>query len=75
MGLRVSGHEQGDLPSYLSSTLSRSPRRVVQTRQRFTFWGRVSTEDQQDCDSSRAWRVSRTRALIEPRGGEIVNAI
>jgi site-specific DNA recombinase len=38
----------------------------------FAFLGRVSTEDQQDPESSRAWQVSRARALIEPRGGVIV---
>jgi site-specific DNA recombinase len=39
---------------------------------RFAFLGRVSTEDQQDPESSRAWQLSRARALIEPKGGEIV---
>jgi site-specific DNA recombinase len=40
--------------------------------QRFAFWGRVSTEDHQDCESSRGWQLSRARALIEPYGGRIV---
>jgi len=39
----------------------------------FAFYGRVSTEDQQDPESSRAWQLTRSRALIEPRGGEIVS--
>ena len=39
---------------------------------KFAFYGRVSTEDQQDPASSRAWQVTRSRALIEPRGGVIV---
>lgn len=39
---------------------------------RFAFCGRVSTEDQQDPQASRAWQISRSRALIEPVGGEIV---
>lgn len=39
---------------------------------RFAFYGRVSTEDNQDPASSRAWQITRSRALIEPRGGEIV---
>ncbi len=39
---------------------------------RFAFYGRVSTEDNQDPVSSRAWQLSRSRALIEPRGGVIV---
>jgi site-specific DNA recombinase len=39
---------------------------------RFAFYGRVSTEDNQDPEASRAWQLSRSRALIEPRGGEIV---
>jgi site-specific DNA recombinase len=38
----------------------------------FAFYGRVSTEDQQDPESSRGWQLSRSRALIEPAGGEIV---
>lgn len=38
----------------------------------FAFWGRVSTEDNQDPASSRNWQLSRSRALIEPRGGVIV---
>jgi site-specific DNA recombinase len=39
---------------------------------KFAFYGRVSTEDQQDPESSRHWQLTRSRALIEPRGGEIV---
>ncbi|WP_214106196.1 recombinase family protein [Acrocarpospora catenulata] len=39
---------------------------------RFAFYGRVSTEDNQDPASSRAWQITRSRALIEPRGGMIV---
>ncbi|MGP3912995.1 recombinase family protein [Nonomuraea sp. 10N515B] len=38
----------------------------------FGFYGRVSTEDNQDPQASRAWQLHRARALIEPRGGEIV---
>ncbi|GAA0917755.1 recombinase family protein [Nonomuraea longicatena] len=38
----------------------------------FAFWGRVSTEDNQDPASSRNWQLSRSRALIETRGGVIV---
>ncbi len=39
---------------------------------RFAFYGRVSTEDQQDPGASRGWQLARARALIEPHGGEIV---
>lgn len=39
---------------------------------RFAFYGRVSTEDQQDPESSRQWQLSRSRALIEPHGGQVV---
>src|SRR5512142_833431 len=39
---------------------------------KFGFYGRVSTEDQQDPQSSRSWQLTRSRALIEPRGGMIV---
>jgi site-specific DNA recombinase len=38
----------------------------------FAFLGRVSTEDQQDPEASRAWQLSRAKALIEPHGGQIV---
>jgi site-specific DNA recombinase len=39
---------------------------------RFAFYGRVSTEDQQDPEASRNWQLSRSRTLIEPAGGRIV---
>ena len=38
----------------------------------FAFGGRVSTEDQQDPESSYQWQLRRARALIEPHGGVIV---
>lgn len=39
---------------------------------RFAFYGRVSTEDQQDPASSRGWQLSRATQLIEPSGGEVI---
>ena len=39
---------------------------------RFAFYGRVSTEDQQDPQSSKQWQLHRSRQLIESSGGEIV---
>lgn len=39
---------------------------------RFAFKGRVSTEDNQDPESSRNWQLTRARQLIEPRGGTVV---
>lgn len=39
---------------------------------RFAFYGRVSTEDQQDPTSSKQWQMSRAQAIIEPAGGVIV---
>jgi hypothetical protein len=39
---------------------------------RFAFYGRVSTEDQQDPQASKGWQLSRARSLIEPAGGRIV---
>ena len=39
---------------------------------RLAFWGRVSTEDNQDIESSRGWQLTRARTLTEPRGGQIV---
>ncbi len=38
----------------------------------FGFYGRVSTEDQQDPAASRAWQKSRATTLIQPAGGKIV---
>lgn len=38
----------------------------------FAFYGRVSTEDQQDPKASRGWQLFLSRALIEPVGGRIV---
>lgn len=39
---------------------------------RVAFYGRVSTEDQQDPDASKSWQLSRARQLVEPRGGVVV---
>ncbi len=39
---------------------------------RFAFYGRVSTEDQQDPQSSRQWQIARALQLIEPPGGAII---
>jgi site-specific DNA recombinase len=38
----------------------------------FAFYGRVSTEDNQDPESSRNWQLSLARTLIAPHGGRIV---
>ena len=40
--------------------------------QRFAFYGRVSTEDNQDPVVSRNWQLSRASGLIEPLGGSVV---
>ena len=39
---------------------------------RFAFYGRVSTEDQQDPESSKQWQLHRSRQLVEPVGGVVV---
>jgi site-specific DNA recombinase len=39
---------------------------------RLAFWGRVSTEDNQDPESSRGWQITRAKTLIAPHGGQIV---
>jgi site-specific DNA recombinase len=39
---------------------------------RFAFYGRVSTEDQQDPESSRAWQLHRSQQLIQPHRGVLV---
>lgn len=38
----------------------------------FAFYGRVSTEDQQDPEASKGWQLARARSLIEPHGGQVV---
>lgn len=38
----------------------------------FAFYGRVSTEDNQDPEASRNWQLSRATSLIEPAGGIVV---
>ena len=40
---------------------------------RLAFYGRVSTEDQQDPDASRGWQLSRARQLVEPADCTIVD--
>ena len=44
---------------------------MTPTTIRFASWGRVSTEDRQDPESSRAWQRARATTLIEPHGGQI----
>ena len=39
---------------------------------RVAFYGRVSTEDQQDPEASKGWQMRRARQLIEPHGGVVV---
>lgn len=38
----------------------------------FAFYGRVSTEDQQDPKTSREWQLARSQSLIAPHAGEVV---
>jgi site-specific DNA recombinase len=45
---------------------------MTDQEKRVAFWGRVSTEDNQDPESSRGWQLTRARTLIEPHGGQIV---
>lgn len=47
--------------------MARTPARL-----RFAFYGRVSTEDNQDPAASRAWQLRRAHGLIDPAGGEVV---
>lgn len=39
---------------------------------RLAFYGRVSTEDNQDLESSRNWQLSLARQFVAPHGGEVV---
>jgi site-specific DNA recombinase len=47
-------------------------KQIEEDQMKFAFYGRVSTEDQQDPEASRAWQLARATALIEPAGGEII---
>lgn len=40
---------------------------------RFAFYGRVSTEDQQDPTSSKNWQLARSQQIIDQVDGEIVS--
>ena len=40
---------------------------------RFVFYGRVSTEDQQDPESSKAWQLAKADALVTAAGGTLVD--
>ncbi len=57
-------------------TSSRDGEAVADTGARphrdFAFYGRVSTEDNQDPDSSRNWQRSLADSLIAPRGGRVI---
>lgn len=39
---------------------------------KFAFYGRVSTEDNQDPEASRNWQIARARSLIEAAGHTII---
>jgi hypothetical protein len=39
---------------------------------RLAFYGRCSTEDNQDPATSKAWQVGEAARFVEPLGGEIV---
>ncbi|GAA1194361.1 recombinase family protein [Pseudonocardia alaniniphila] len=41
---------------------------MTETVTRFAFYGRVSTEDQQDPEASRNWQLARSRALTDKHG-------
>jgi site-specific DNA recombinase len=74
MRVTIEDHDE-DLP-WLRTTTQSLPSRDRTTASAagltFAFYGRVSTEDQQDPEASRLWQLGRARALIEPAGGQIV---
>lgn len=41
-------------------------------RNGFAFYGRVSTEDHQDPNASKAWQLTRAYTLIARAGGQVV---
>jgi hypothetical protein len=60
--MRIDAHEHGEIRRETSEPLDVD----------FAFYGRVSTEDNQDPESSRHWQLTRANALIGPRNGRIV---
>ena len=59
----------------LVETLYRTSQPAIEPRAgalRFAFWGRCSTEDMQEPESSKRWQRTLSEALIQPVGGEIV---
>lgn len=69
-GARLSTHPGRGRPSGIGLFSAAGGRRSLIVM-RFAFYGRVSTEDQQDPASSRGWQIARSRQVIEPAGGEI----
>ena len=55
-----------------SQPRSRTPRGRVDLVIPFAFYGRVSTEDQQDPASSKQWQLHRSLQLIAPADGVVV---
>jgi site-specific DNA recombinase len=70
MDLKMPGAETRTSSSDPPGQSQRRTKGAIMTK--FAFYGRVSTEDQQDPTSSKQWQVSRANALIEPHGGKIV---
>ncbi|WP_410659607.1 recombinase family protein [Amycolatopsis sp. lyj-112] len=58
-----------ELDALLGSTRTST---VDASVQRFAFYGRCSTEDQQDPVTSRSWQLRNACRFVEPLGGEVV---
>jgi hypothetical protein len=58
----------GELAAWASRAVPRRTVVVPADGLRFAFYGRVSTEDHQDPESSRGWQVTRAQALVAGAG-------
>ena len=65
-------HVEVSRPSEVGHRVLRQPRATEIAVSMFAFYGRVSTEDQQDRASSRNWQLTRSQSLIQPHEGQIV---
>lgn len=70
--MRVTSEAHDYRPPWLPPTDGPPSGAPPEAGKSFAFYGRVSTEDQQDPEASRQWQLARARALVEPTGGRIV---
>ncbi|WP_439381540.1 recombinase family protein [Amycolatopsis lexingtonensis] len=65
----ASAHPWAELDALWRTTQASATETGVQ---RFAFYGRCSTEDQQDPATSRSWQLRNACRFVEPLGGQVV---